>query len=256
MTRDSRLATRDSVLAAVLGGVLAALVATAWHEVVTEPLVDQAIQLEEARHGGEAEAPVVSRRTQRFGLGLALVLYGASWGLALGGVFALAQRWLPGGSPGRRAVALALAASWGLALLPFLKYPANPPGVGDPETIGMRQALYFALLGLGSLGAPAALAVGNGLSARVRPGWIAGAAWPIAIAGYLVYCGVIYVALPPNPDPTPIPIELLNGFRLRSGLGLLIFWAVFAAAFGYLARRWSEPQASALAEGGGLRPTR
>jgi len=29
---------------------------------------------------------------------------------------------------------------------PMLKYPANPPSVGLPETISMRTSLYFALI--------------------------------------------------------------------------------------------------------------
>ena len=28
-------------------------------------------------------------------------------------------------------------------LVPFLKYPANPPSVGKPDTIAVRTALYF-----------------------------------------------------------------------------------------------------------------
>jgi hypothetical protein len=33
-----------------------------------------------------------------------------------------------------------------LFLVPALKYPANPPAVGDPETIYYRESLYIGLL--------------------------------------------------------------------------------------------------------------
>ena len=133
--------------AAVLAAVLAALAAIAWHAIATEPLIDRAIELEGARHAGEhREEPIVGRGAQRVGLGLALLLYGVSWALALGGTLVLAQDRLPGPTLGRRAALLALAAAWAFAVLPALKYPANPPGVGDPETIGLRQGLYVAVL--------------------------------------------------------------------------------------------------------------
>src|SRR5438067_12367802 len=77
--------------AAVLAALLAALIAAAFHELVSEPLIEQAIQLEAARQPGQPEEEVVSRPVQRAGLVLALALYGVTWALALGGVFALAQ---------------------------------------------------------------------------------------------------------------------------------------------------------------------
>ena len=219
--------------AALLAAVLAALMATAWHAVATEPVIDRAIELEVARHGGEhEEEPIVSRAAQRVGLGLALLLYGVSWALALGGTLVLAQDRLPGPTLGRRAALLALAAAWAFAVLPALKYPANPPGVGDPETIGLRQGLYVAVLALGVVGAVAALALGRRLHGR-----LGSAAWLVALVAYGAYCAVLYVALPPNPDPTPIPADLLAAFRLRSVVGLLIYWGLFAAAFGLLVDR-------------------
>jgi predicted cobalt transporter CbtA len=240
---NARLGLGASLKAALLAAVVAALLATTWHWVVTEPLIDAAIELEQAHHDGEAAESVVSRPTQRLGLGLALLLYGVSWALALGGLFSLIQAHLPGGSVGRRAALLGGLAGWTFALLPFLKYPASPPGVGDPDTIGVRQMLYFGILALGVLGAAGTLFAGRRLSGRGRTGW------PIALVGYAVYCLVLYLVLPPNPDPTPIPADLLAGFRLRSGLGLVLYWFAFAVLFGMLVERWSAPGRHAVARG-------
>ena len=47
-----------------------------------------------------------------------------------------------------------------IAVVPFFKYPANPPGVGDPDTVGRRTVLYLALIAV-------ALAA-DGLAVAVR----------------------------------------------------------------------------------------
>ena len=53
--------------------------------------------------------------------------------------------YFPNGRPDdwRAAIAVAVTGFAGVFLLPFLKYPANPPAVGDPDTIGRRTALYL-----------------------------------------------------------------------------------------------------------------
>jgi predicted cobalt transporter CbtA len=224
----------------LLAAVVAALLATAWHEVVSEPLIEQAIQIEEARQPGVAEEPVVSRPVQRAGLGLALVLYGITWGLAVGGVFSLAQEHLPGDSFGKRALLFALAVGWAVALLPFLKYPSNPPGVGDPSTLQDRQFWYFASMVLGSLGALAATLLARRMDAGRASGQSARHPWMIALIAYAVFCVALLVVLPSSSDAAPLPADLLYGFRLRSFLGLVVFWGAFAAVFGHFVQRWSR----------------
>ena len=94
------------------------------------------------------EPELVSRATQA-GLGLltGVTVYSA----AFGGLFALAFALVNGrvGGLGVRANAALLAggAFVSIYVVPNLKYPANPPSVGQPETIGSRTALYFAMPG-------------------------------------------------------------------------------------------------------------
>lgn len=225
--------------AALLATVLAALIASVWHEIVSEPLIDRAIQLEEARHADAMEEPVVSRGVQKFvGLPLALMLYGLSYALALGAVLSVAQQHLPGDSLGRRAAFLALIVFWGVALLPSLKYPANPPGVGGPGTLHWRETMYYGLSALAVAAAIPALVFWNRVRGRApvrilrqRGGWV-------AVGAYLLLCLALYLAFPANPDPVPIPAELVAGFRLRSVLGLAMFWGGFALVFGLLVERF------------------
>ena len=101
--------------------------------------MDRAIAFEQQQaasaHDHQEEAPVVSRAVQKsFGLVTAAVVYG----LSLGGLFALAFAAVYGrvgrASPARTSVLLAAFAFVVVFLVPFVKYPANPPSVGDPDT--------------------------------------------------------------------------------------------------------------------------
>ena len=95
--------------------------------------------------GHETEA--VSRNVQStVGLGTGTIVIG----VALGGIFALAFAVAHGriGARRQRATALMVALLGFVAvhLVPFLKYPANPPAIGDPDSLGRRTALFFATL--------------------------------------------------------------------------------------------------------------
>jgi predicted cobalt transporter CbtA len=225
------IALGASVKAALLAGLVAALLTAGIHFVVTEPVIEQAISLEEIHNqamGMPEEDPVVSRDVQRGGLFLGVLIYGLTFALLLGGVFYLAQRRLPGDTLWMRGIVLCALAYWSLSLLPFLKYPANPPAVGDPETITYRQSLYLGMLLLNVLGAALAIWLGS------RRGWLVGG---IALA---VYSVVVYLALPGNPDAVTIPEDLLMAFRGRSLLGLTLFWGLVAAIFGHLLNRYEK----------------
>jgi predicted cobalt transporter CbtA len=212
---------------ALVAGVVAGLAAAAFHFLVTESVIDHAIELETLRRQAEGtfEEPMLSRNVQKVGLFVGFVIYGLTWSLLFGAVFHVAQRWLPGKTPQRRALSMAGAALWSVAVLPFLKMPANPPGVGDPETITYRQTLYLAALALSILGT--ALAV---ILARRR-------GWRLALGALVVYDVLLFVLLPNNPDPVLLPPDVLWTFRGLSLLGLGVFWAALGLTFGFLLRR-------------------
>jgi predicted cobalt transporter CbtA len=140
----------------MIAGILAGLVAFAFAHHFGEPQVDRAIGIEEslAAHshqhsasadGGEEE--VFSRQTQSgIGLMAGMVLFGAALGggLALSWAFSY-QRFGPS-NPRLLALGLALVGFLVMSLMPGLKYPPNPPAVGNPETIGYRTELYFVMM--------------------------------------------------------------------------------------------------------------
>lgn len=92
------MAFRPVLNAAVVAGLIAGAVTAGFHWLFTEPVIDRAIQFEErAREsGGSAtEPPVVDRRTQRRGLVIGFLIFGAVWGLLLGLLASRLLAWLP-----------------------------------------------------------------------------------------------------------------------------------------------------------------
>jgi putative cobalt transporter subunit CbtA len=213
--------------AALLAGLFASGVTVAFHWFFTEPVIDRAVEIE-ARSADHVEEPVVSRPMQKFGLVVGFVLYGLAWGALLGSLaYALAPQ-LAG--KGKEYFLLAVVLGWSVALFPLLKYPANPPGVGEAATIGYRQELFLAAIALSLVGMIGTLAARHRLRrAGRRTAALIGAAY----AAYLV---VIYAALPQNPDPVKADGEMVFHFRLLSFAGQVLFWTALGGAFSALAR--------------------
>ncbi|MFF7230462.1 putative cobalt transporter subunit CbtA [Streptomyces sp. 2333.5] len=218
------------MLAGLAAGVLALVAAF----LLGEPQVDAAIAFEEA-HSHEHEMEVVSRGLQSTaGLATGVLVYG----VALGGIAALAFCFALGriGRFGARATAVLLSGAALLAvyLVPFLKYPANPPSVGDPDTIGTRTTLYFLMMVLSVLLAVAATILGRRLAPTLG-NWHATVA---AGAAFVVAVGLAYAFLPAvNEVPADFSATLLWQFRLSAIAIQLVLWTAFGLVFGHLAER-------------------
>jgi predicted cobalt transporter CbtA len=206
-----------------------------------EAEVDRAIAFERAREaasfasGSPADPELVSRGVQStVGLLAATCLYG----LALGGLFALAFAAAYGRvgriGPRATATALALVGYAVLFLVPFLKYPANPPGAGDHETVARRTELYLAMIAVSLLAAVAAYRLGRGLARRhgARDAALA------AVGLYLVAVALAAAILPGVHEvPRGFPPEVLWRFRLASLGTQAVLWAALGLGFGLLAER-------------------
>ena len=222
----------------LLAGLCGGLLATGFSEVAGEPAVNQAIAFESssaAAAGQPHEHAIVSRGAQRtVGLLTAAIVYGVS----VGGLFALAFAFAYGrigrASPARTALWLAAGAFVVVVLVPFLKYPANPPSVGDPDTIGRRTELYLAMIVCSLLAALAALRVRAWLAARRHPTTatvVAGVSYlAVVVAAALILPGIHEV-------PRSFPATTLWRFR-EASIGMqAVLWATIGVVFSVAAQR-------------------
>ncbi|GAA0397882.1 CbtA family protein [Streptomyces luteireticuli] len=238
---------RPLLVRGLLAGLAAGLLAFAVAYLLGEPQVDAAVSFEDA-HTHEHGAELVSRSLQSTA-GLATGVLVES--LALGGLAALAYCALLGrtGRLGPRPTALLLSAAAFLTLhlLPFLKYPANPPSVGEPDTIGRRTALYFLMIALSVLLCSGALLLGRRLTPRLGP-WHA----TVAAATVLITALALAYAFLPAVDEVPedFPATTLWHFRLASLAVPCALWASFGIFFGTAAERVLSPGAPGLRPAG------
>jgi predicted cobalt transporter CbtA len=253
------------LLRGMLVGVVAALLAFGFAKVFGEPQIERAIAFEKQAslaagghahdghvHDGHAqeahdEPELVSRATQAgFGLLVGVVVYGA----AIGGLFSLVFAFVNGrvGGLGPRATAalLALGAFAALVLVPALKYPANPPAVGDPDTIGARTTLFFAMLAISLACLAAAVALARRLWARLG-GWNATL---VAAASFVIVIAVVEALLPVVDEvPREFSATVLWRFRIAS-LGMhLVLWTTIGLVFGHLTERANAPRSRRSAVG-------
>ena len=136
--------------------------------------------------------------------------------------------------PRATAALLALGGFVAVVLVPGLKYPANPPSVGNPETIGLRTQLFFVML----LISVAALVLAAVLARRLSARYGTWNATLIAGAVFVVVIGIVQYALPEiNEVPEQFSAVVLWRFRLAS-LGIqVVLWTTIGLLFGALTER-------------------
>jgi hypothetical protein len=237
---------RSLLIRGMLIGAAAGVLAFVFALIFGEPQVGHAIDFEDhlAQLAHEpAEAEVVSRGVQRT---WGLLTGTLAMGVALGGLFSLAYAWAYGrlgnGKLGPRATAavLALAAYLTIVIVPFTKYPANPPTVGNPDTIGRRTLLYIVMIIISVVAAIAA----SRIRRQVLPSL---GGWNAAILAFVAFVAVIVVAqliLPAvHETPNGFPADVLYRFRLAS-LGInTTLWLTIGLGFGAAAERLLAPTA-------------
>lgn len=251
--------TGTLLLRGMVVGLVAALLSFGLLKAVGEPAVDRAIafelQMDEAKAEAEHDAAVargknppayreepelVSRPVQA---GIGLFTGVAVYTVAVGGLFALAFALCYGrmGDFSPRATSALLATSGFVAiyLVPLMKYPANPPSVGNPDTIGARTTIYFVMVLLSLAAMIAAWTVRK----RLLPQFGAWNATLIAAAVYLVAAVVVGIAMPPlNEVPEGFPAVVLWQFRIASLGAQAILWATLGLGFG----AWVEHAATQM----------
>jgi hypothetical protein len=226
----------------MLIGVLAGLLVFSFAKVFGEPQVDRAIAFETAMDEAKAKADLAKGIHDPEEPELVSRAMQASWGLltgvmtyvtAFGGLFALVFAFANGRigalSPRATSALLALLGFISLYVVPNLKYPANPPSVGHPDTIGIRTGLYFSMMALSVIAMVGALALRKALLPKFG-------AWSAALLAAAVYLASVVVAaglLPAiNEVPDDFPAVVLWHFRIDSLAMQAIMWTTFGLAFG------------------------
>lgn len=260
---------RRLVLNGLLAGLVAGVVAFLYARFVGEPLIAEAINFESGRaaaenalahandvghsHGDDA---IVTRATQAgWGLAAGVIGYAVALGAIFSVVYAACLGRFPRTSPQTLAILLALGGFVAINLLPFMKYPANPPAVSLDETSRPRGGYYLLLV----IASVALLVLAVWVARRVMDrsstiyGLLAGGGtWVVgAVAALLIFPSTGSLSGLDRAAETPLPLtdesgvivfpgfpaDLLYDFRVYSLILHLIVWVLLGVVFGALVRR-------------------
>ena len=224
----------------LVSGALAGLVHGTINFALVEPYLDQAIGLENESlfASGEAEdtlefwAEYESYRIwQKSGQVLAGVILGLAMGSLFGIVYALSRNSLPGKNDVTKSVILAGIMWLTIYIIPFLKYPANPPTVGDGETVMLRAILYVSFIALSGIGVVIFYKLSQKLQNNKKY---------FGLFGYVIFITILFFVMPENPDEITAPMNLVNEFRLMSVLGVSSFWLSVGLILGLFWKKFEK----------------
>jgi predicted cobalt transporter CbtA len=234
----------------MLVGILAGLLCFGFLKVYGEPQVDRAIAFEtqmddakaaadKARGSSESdhEQPELVSRSVQAGLGLftAVMVYCTAFGGLFGLAFAFAYGRVEGALTPQGVSALLAATGFvAIYLVPNLKYPSNPPAVGDPETIGIRTALYFIMIAISIVAMVASIGLKRQFVSRFGE-WNANIMVAACYVVLVVIAGLLLPAI--NEVPKEFPPVVLWKFRIASIGAQFIMWTTLGLLFGALTQR-------------------
>ena len=226
------LKTGIFVIIVLVSGSFAGLIYGGLNLALVEPFLDDATNIEnqnlfesgEETDSSEFWVEYYSYRSwQKGGQILAATILGTSIGALFGIVFAYSRKSLPSENNLRKTLVLAGIMWLVLFTIPFLKYPANPPTVGDGETVVLRGILYLSFIAISGFSALGFYQMYK----RLRPGKKI-----FSLIGYAVFISAVFFLMPDNPDEITAPAELINGFRAFSFFTTSVFWLSLALILG------------------------
>jgi predicted cobalt transporter CbtA len=222
----------------LVSGALAGLVWGSSNLFLVEPYLDEAIGIENQNlfTSGEADDTLEFwieyegyRSWQKSGQVLAGVILGTSIGALFGIVFALSRNSLPGNENVKKALILAGIMWFTIYFIPFLKYPANPPTVGEADTVVLRSILYLSFIAISGFGAVVFFKISKKFTGKKKLA---------CLVGYVSFISVIFFIMPENPDDVSAPMDLVNGFRIMSVLAVSTYWITMGLILGILWNRF------------------
>ena len=144
----------------LLSGAIAGVILGLINQGIVEPFIDKAIGIETQKQVNAGKIIDFAQQSQyriyqKEGEIVAATVLGISLASLFGVVFAYSRSSLPGSNNKKKALILAGLMFFVPFLVPALKYPANPPAVGNPATIYYRESLFIgfiAVSGFSTLG--------------------------------------------------------------------------------------------------------
>jgi predicted cobalt transporter CbtA len=228
---EKRIIARG-LLAGAIGGVLAFLFARTF----VEPVIVRALAYEEAQeHGHEHGVELFTRGVQgNIGMGFGVLAFSVAMGALFAVVYCVLYGRVGTLSPRSLSVVLSGGMFLSLYLIPFLKYPPNPPASSLEETIRQRTLLYLLMVVLSAALLVAAVYLGRRLVAQFGQ-------WSAALIGagaYVAAVAVLMLVLP-TIDETPgdFSADVLYEFRLYSLGTQFVLWAMIGLVFGSMVDR-------------------
>jgi len=211
---------------------MAGLILSCINYLVVEPTTDKAIGYETQRDiakGINVDFNQLHnyRIWQKAGTFAAGAIIGLAYGALIGVVYIFARKYLPFSDDRKKAILLAALMYLAFYLVPFSKYPANPPSVGDPNTIVFRQHQYTSYQ---VVSVSIALLMGI-LFFKFRKVNKIGLIIP---AIYIVLITSMYFIWPPNPDKILTPMFVINTFRALTGATMAMFFILLGVFLGLL----------------------
>jgi hypothetical protein len=220
------------ILITLVSGAIAGTILGLINQLIVEPYIDQAIEIE-VQNTVAAGEPVnleelaQYRVWQKGGEIVAGAILGTSISALFGIVYIYSRGSLPGSNNKKKGLILAGIMFFVIFLIPALKYPANPPAVGDPETIEYRESLYIGMLVISGFTALAVAILYRGLGQTHRE-----SRKIIVPAIYAVIIALAFAVLPVNPDKITISSDLLMNFRIVTTITMGIFWGALGLLLG------------------------
>ena len=220
------------IIVSLLSGAIAGTLLGLANQIIVEPFIDRAIGIETQKNMASGYTVDLNEQShyrmwQKTGEIVAGTIFGVSLGALVGIVFAYAKNRLPGSSDQKKAVILTGVMFFVLFLIPALKYPPNPPAVGNPNTIYYREVLYIALITISGLSCLMLAILYRKLNGFRSKNII----MPLS---YSIIISVAYLILPSNPDEIAIPNDLIINFRVASVTTIAMFWVLLGVIFGSL----------------------
>lgn len=220
------------LIVSLISGAIAGTVLGLINLVIVEPYLDRAIGIEvqNAIDDGKKVNPEKHnnyRLWQKGGEVAAGTILGMTFGSLLGIVFVFGRR-IISGSNIKKALVLSGVIWLVIFMIPAIKYPANPPTIGDPDTIHYRQFLFISFILISGFTALGLSIIYTKIKSRVSIKFFI-----VSIIYTIVMIGV-FIVTPPNPDVITAPTDLVNGFRIMSMLTMTVFWIILGITFGLI----------------------